>query len=141
VDGFIAFCNENGLVVRRSAEFADSYRAAAPLVPGLDIEADFRVFPPGTTGAEMRRTLQETQHAFPFLNEDAGLAMSAGVALPADADDLSSGLRAHLIQLLRDYLRRGPLASPGRSAAAPATTRQRRKPARPPSPIIATGMG
>jgi len=77
----------------------------------------------------MRNSIS-SQLGFPFLNEDAGIAMSAfeitcetNEPFPTDPSVLVAALQAQLSQLLFDYRRPGSIAAPGHSAATAAATR------------------
>jgi len=131
IEAFRVYCDEHGVTLRPNPD-PDSgieYFVSTPLAQGFNIKVAFQVFPPGTSAATMFNS-SSSQLAFPFMNEDAGIAMSAfeityetNEQLPTDPSELVAALQAQLSQLLFDYRLRGFATTQGHSAGTGAATR------------------
>lgn len=106
--GFVAYCGEHGIKMARADTTHQRYVISEPSIPGVQVSVYFYAFKPGTSAAEVRHALRRVALAFPYLSEDAGLAMSAfelrGVPDPkGDAPARVSGLRERMAKRFDSY--------------------------------------
>jgi len=100
-----------------------AFIASGPLEQDQRVRVCLTEFAPGIRAADMRTSLQVNQLAYPFLNEEAGLAMSKEHGTQIAADDVGPALMAQLAQLLRDYRPLNPRVPVGHPADTQPTTR------------------
>lgn len=108
IQGFVAYCREHGIKMARADTFHQRYAINEPSIPGVEVSVYFYAFKRGTPAAKVRQTLMPIALAFPYLSEDAGLAMSdfelRGVPDPkGDAPARESSLRERLTKLFASY--------------------------------------
>jgi hypothetical protein len=105
---FVAYCGEHGIKMVRANTTGQRYIISEPATPGVEVSVYFHAFKRGTSAAEVRKRLMPIALAFPYLSEDAGLAMSAfelrGVPDPnGDAQARVSQLRERMAKLFDSY--------------------------------------
>jgi len=103
---FQAYCNQHDVDLELDDRRPGYWRIACDH-EGFDLSIVFRVFPPGTSVADMQRSLLGVSLPYHF-NEQTGLAMSdfelrADPFLPADAWDKASHTRAKLQGLFDQF--------------------------------------
>jgi len=123
VEGFVEFCGTKGIALQPDPEEEGAFIASVPLEQDLRVRVCLAEFAAGTRAADMRTSLQVNQLAYPFLNEEAGLAMSNAHGTQIAADDVGPALMAQLAQLLRDYRPLNPRVPAGHPADTQPTTR------------------
>lgn len=111
---FLQYCRVHGIKIERSDGHTARYIIRDPNIPNIELDVYLCAFPRNTSAAEMHQALGTIQLAFPYTNEDAGLAMSCveqrliGGVAKSDVSDTER----RIAELLRAY-----------HPPAPATTR------------------